>query len=173
MSKSTRYLVKNRYLAAREQAGISRETAAERLHMSTRTLARYELGEGKPGPGDVLNMAAVYEQPLMSAWYCAEECPIGQRYAYRPEEKDLATTVLGLLKSLSYAKLAQERLLEMAEDGNIDSQEMQEFVKVLLLLMEMERKIEALKHWASGVLSIEKLVHSVQKEKAAAFATAR
>lgn len=69
------------YREARESAGISREEAAFRLCIGTRTLAYYEVGERMPAPDVVLKMCQTYRKPELTLRYC-RKCPIGEIYSY-------------------------------------------------------------------------------------------
>lgn len=51
---------------ARNATGLSREEAAHRLYVGSRTLADYELGKTIAPPDVVLRMADVYQEPELT-----------------------------------------------------------------------------------------------------------
>ena len=63
-------------------------------------------------------------------------CEIGQKYVPEIKTKDLAQIVLEMLSSLNYMKKSQERLIEITADGNIDDDEIKDFV---FIQQELER----------------------------------
>lgn len=148
---------------ARKKAGLSIQEAAFRLHIGSRTLLNYENGYSMVPPDIVLKAAEVYNEPLLCARYCVESCPIGQVYATPVEIRDLASSVLGLLKEEADVHSIMHKLVTIAQDGEITQEEIDEFRSILQELIELEQKIETLKLWAVKALSL-----SVKpKEKAA------
>lgn len=154
------------FKAARKAAGLSIEAAAFKLHIGSRTLINYENGHTLVPPEIVLKMAEVYGQPVLTAKYCADYCPIGQVYAYPLVDKDLATIVLGFLKEHNDVRLIRSRLIEIAADGLITEEEIPEFEAILNELLDLEQKIEELKLWAARLLPIATMIRR-RKEKAA------
>jgi transcriptional regulator with XRE-family HTH domain len=154
------------YKAARKAAGLSIEEAAWRLHIGNRTLFNYENGHTLVPPEVALKMAEVYGQPALTARYCAEECAIGQAYAYPVESKNLPALVLGVIKEQNDVRQIRDKLIELAADGEITEQEMPEFQRVLDELMDLEQKIEALKLWAARIVPVAAMIRR-RKEKAA------
>lgn len=154
------------YKAARKVAGISTEESAWQLHIGTRTLFNYENGHRPVPPEVVIKMAEVYGQPSLTAKYCAQECPIGQTYAYPVETKSLPALVLGLVKEQNDVRQIRDRLIELAADGEISENELPEFQGILDELMDLEQKIEALKLWAARIVPIAAMIRK-KKEKAA------
>lgn len=150
---------------ARKAVGMSIEEAAWRIHIGTRTLVNYENGHTLVPPEVALKMAEVYSQPTLTARYCAEHCPIGQKYAYPVERRDLPAAVLGLIKEFNDVKLLRDKLIELASDGVISEDEVPEFERILNELMDLEQKIESLKLLAASVVPIDQLIRR-RKEKA-------
>jgi transcriptional regulator with XRE-family HTH domain len=151
------------YLQARNEADLSREYAAEKLCVSTRTLFRIESGESFPGPQDVLNMQELYGQGCLSARYCAEECPIGMRYAYRVSRKELTVAVMGVLKEYKDVSREWDRLIEIVADGQISEDEKADFEHIISEFMDLEEKFENLKLAAAKVIPIHELVMKKRK----------
>lgn len=154
------------YREARKAAGLSITEAAWRLHIGSRTLVNYENGHSIVPPEVALKMAEVYEQPVLTARYCSEHCPIGQTYAYPVESKSLSALVLGLIKEQNDVRQIRDKLIELAADGEITDEEMPEFQQILDELMDLEQKIEALKLWAAKFLPVAAMIRK-RKEKAA------
>ena len=151
---------------ARKDAGLSIEAAAFKLHIGNRTLINYEGGHTLVPPDVALNMAEVYKKPVLTARYCAEYCPIGQKYAYPIEQKSLTGAVLGLIKEINDVKAVRDRLIELASDGVISEKEIPEFERILSELMDLEQRIETLKLLAASLVPIDQLIRK-RKEKAA------
>lgn len=139
----------NMYMMARLVAGIkSRERAEGKTYISERTLAKIETGERQPKPDEVMAMVDAYRQPTLAINYCQHECPIGQRFSTKAEEKDLASAVLGIIKEYRDLKQVKGELIDIAADGVIDETEKQSFEKILHELDELGQAIKGLKLWA-------------------------
>lgn len=63
---------------ARNAVGLSREEAAQRLYIGTRTLSDYESGRTIAPPDVVLRMAELYQEPELTADYCAKVVQSGR-----------------------------------------------------------------------------------------------
>lgn len=169
MSEVTCQKLPNMYTMSRLKAKKSRFDAAWELHISDRTLARYELAESIPPPDIVDNMAKVYSHPGLTAIYCSDVCPIGQKYAHQIEERDLATAVLGFLRECRDLGSIKDKLVDIAEDGQITTEERVPFEEILNELMDVEQKIEIIKLWAARVLPLDEIIRH-RKEKTASRA---
>lgn len=134
--------------AARNAAGLSREEAAHRLYVGSRTLADYELGRTVAPPDVVMRMAEVYRQPELTADYCAKICPIGQVLAHSLDRSEFAISVLRLLKEFDDVKKLLNDLTRIAADGQVNAHEMDEFKEIMREMIELERQIEELKFFA-------------------------
>ena len=74
---------KNIYQRRREELGLTREAASERLHgLSQEKIERIENERTVPQPDEVLIMSEGYKDPQLCNYYCANECPIGKQYDY-------------------------------------------------------------------------------------------
>jgi transcriptional regulator with XRE-family HTH domain len=129
------------FKAAREAAGLSQEQAAEILHIGRRTLSDYENGKTLVPPDVALDMSKVYGKTEIYARYCADMCPIGQVYAHKVEQKDLALAVLGLLKEYNDVGQIREGLIAIAADGEVDPEEIPEFERFMDELSHLEQKL--------------------------------
>jgi DNA-binding XRE family transcriptional regulator len=169
MPKSTRQQSQNIFREARNKAGMTIFDAAIDLNSCNNTLDKIERKGVPPSPAMALSMAELYGQKELTAVYCSEVCPIGQKYAYRPDIKDLAQAVMGLLMENKHVCGQLDKLIEIASDNQVTDDERAAFEAVLGELMDMEQRIESVKLWAASMtnLSIEAMV---QKRKATVLA---
>lgn len=133
---------------ARNAIGLSREEAAHRLYVGSRTLASYELGETIAPPDVVMKMAEVYGEPTLPADYCAKVCPIGQVLAHSLNRSEFAVTVLRVLKEFADVDKLRGDLIKIASDGKINPHEEAEFTAIMREMVELERWIGELKFFA-------------------------
>ena len=133
---------------ARNATGLSREEAAHRLYIGTRTLADYECHKTIAPPDVVMRMAEVYREPALPADYCAKVCPIGQVLAHSLDRPAFAVTVLRVLKEFADVEQVREQLIGIAADGELKAQELDDFEAVLREAVELEKRIGELKFYA-------------------------
>lgn len=154
---------------ARNRAGISRNEAALRLHIGTRTLTNYEHQVTVTPPEIALRMQDIYQDPTLTARYCAEYCPIGQVYAHQvPENQHLCSAVLGLLKEQTDVEKLREKLIEITADGIIDHHEMPHLEHILEELMDLEKKIAEFKLHVAKMISIPAMMQKRKRPLTAA-----
>lgn len=134
--------------AARNAAKLSREEAAHRLYIGTRTLADYELGRTVAPPDVVMRMAEVYQEPALTADYCSKVCPIGQVLAHTVNRSEFAVTVLRVLKEFADVKEMLDDLVRIASDDQVNPHEVDEFKMIMKEIVELERQIGELKFFA-------------------------
>lgn len=141
---------KNIYFLAREQAGYTREQASERIgYISADRIEKIENERIRPQPDDVLAMAAGYQDPYLCNHYCAQECPIGQKYTPKVEVKDVSQLTLELMVGLTKMNLLKDRLMEIVVDGKISDEEQKDFRTIREQLDQMSIAVEAMKLWIS------------------------
>jgi len=133
---------------ARNAAKLSREEAAHRIYIGSRTLADYESGRTIAPPEVVMKMAEVYQEPALPADYCAKVCPIGQVLAHSLDRSEFAVTVLRVLKEFNDVKKLRDNLVSIAADGQLHDHEMDEFEIILKEMVELEKRICELKYFA-------------------------
>ena len=133
---------------ARNKAGITREEAAHRIYVGTRTLADYELGHTIAPPDVVMRMAEVYREPTLPADYCSTVCPIGQVVAHCVERSEFAVTVLRVLKEFADVERLKDSLVCIAADGELHEHELDEFEAIMKEMVELEKRICELKYFA-------------------------
>ena len=148
---------------ARNKAKLTREEAAHRIYVGTRTLADYESGKTIAPPDVVLKMSEVYQEPELTADYCKKTCPIGQILAHSLDRSEFAVTVLWILKEFADVERLKDNLVNIAADGQLQDHEMDEFQAILKEMVELEKRICELKYFAlrHGV-EIEEIMPAAQ-----------
>lgn len=147
MAKKTVAEDKNIYLRCREEAGLSREAAAEKLgYISADRIYRIEKG-ALPNPEEVLTMAKCYHSPALCNYYCANECRIGQEYVPEVRMKELSQITLEMLATLNALNRDRERLIEICVDGEITDDEVPDFLSIQDSLEKMSLAVSALRLW--------------------------
>lgn len=145
---------KNIYQVTREELGLSREKASEILDgMSPDHIEKIESEKCTLYPGDVLKMAEGYKAPNLCNHYCATECPIGKQYIPEIKIKDLSQIVLEMLASLNSMNKKKERLIEITADGEIDDQEIEDFIYIQEELEKISITVETLRLWSDKMLA--------------------
>lgn len=148
MGKKSTKENKNIYFQSRENAGLTRAQASERIGcISESKIEKIENGTTPPQPEDVVLMAEAYKNPRLCNYYCSHECRIGQEYVPEVEIKGLPEIALGLLSSLNALDKCKERLIEITEDGEITSDEYADFKKIQDQLEKISVTVESLKMW--------------------------
>lgn len=89
-----------------------------------------------PRPDEVLTMAEKYKRPSLCNCYCSQQCPIGQRYVPFVTRRELPAIILEMLASLNAMNSKKERLIEIAADGKISNDEIDDFIHIR---QELER----------------------------------
>lgn len=136
----------NIYKNARITAGFTQERWAEYLGISPDSVRKYEGGGMMPGDDVVLKMAEVSGQLILPYWHLTRKSRIAA--AILPEldeELGLPEAVLGLLIRIDdFREDGLQKLIRIAADGKIDSQEQSAFDEALKQLAEIVSKAIAL-----------------------------
>lgn len=160
---------KNIYQRRREELGLTREAASERLHgLSQEKIERIENERTVPQPDEVLIMSEGYKDPQLCNYYCANECPIGKQYVPEVKIRDLSQIVLEMLASLNMVRKKQERLIEITADGIIDGDEIADFVHIQEDLEKISITVETLQLWSEQMLAkglIDRCAYEEYKSK--------
>ena len=139
---------KNIYRESRESAGLTRETAAERLvFISEDRLERIENEKSAPHPDEIRAMAEQYRNPKLCNYYCSKECPIGKGFVPEIDVKDFSQITLEMLSTINALSRQKDLLIDIAADGNISQEEMDGFASIQENLDKMSQSIESLKLW--------------------------
>ncbi len=154
MGKKSTKENKTKYHLAREELGLSREQASELLEtIPPERIERIENEKVNPYPEEILLMAEKYKRPSLCNYYCSQQCPIGQQYVPEVEVKELSAIVLEMLASLNAVDKRKDRLIEIAADGKIDQEEIDDFIYIQEELERISITVETLQLWAEKMLA--------------------
>ena len=145
---------KNIYQTSREEAGYTRESAAEILEfISADRIEKIESERSLPHPDEILAMASGYRNPSLCNYYCSHECPIGQEYVPEVQFKELSQITLEMLASLNSLEKEKNRLIEITVDGQITEDEMKDFEKIQEQLSQISMAIDSLQLWVQKAIA--------------------
>ncbi len=145
---------KNIYQVSREEAGYTRESAAELLEfISSDRIEKIESERSLPHPDEILAMADCYKNPSLCNYYCSHECPIGQEYVPEVQFKELSQITLEMLASLNALDKEKTRLIEITVDGQITEDEMKDFEKIQEQLSQISMAIDSLQLWVQKAIA--------------------
>lgn len=122
----------------------SREGAAEVTGIDRTRIAYAELGTITPYPEEVLILADAYNAPELTNHYCSHLCPLGKQIVEPIELKELAVATLQLLSSLRSIPEITDNLVDIVEDGVVDTGEREAMEDILTQLRQAARKISTL-----------------------------
>lgn len=149
---------KNRYQLAREELDLTREKAAELLEvLSPERIEKIENERTDPHPDEVLLMSRKYKKPSLCNYYCANQCPIGREYVPEVRMGELSAIVLEMLASLNAVGKQRDRLIEIAADGVISGDEIDDFLRIRRELERISLTVEALQLWSENMLATGKI----------------
>ena len=126
-------------------------------YLAPERLERIENGKFNILPEEVILLSEIYKEPALCNHYCSKVCEIGQKYVPEIKTKDLAQIVLEMLSSLNSMKKSQERLIEITADGNIDDDEIKDFVFIQQELERISITVETLQLWVERMLADGKI----------------
>lgn len=139
---------KNIYQMTREDLGLTREKAAELIPgFSPERLEKIENERVQIRPEDIRLMAEAYKTPGLCNYYCSQECPIGKGRTPRVESKELVQIVVETLNRLNHLNGQKDRLLEIAEDGSIAEDELEDFAGIRDDLERLQVAISTMQLW--------------------------
>ena len=154
MGRSSTRENKTRYQLTREELGLSREKASELLEtIAPERIEKIESERSLPRPDEVLIMAEKYKTPSLCNYFCARQCPIGQQYVPEIRSSELSDIVLKTLASLNAMDRKKERLIEIAADGTISKDEIDDFVRIQKELERISVTVETLQLWVEKMLA--------------------
>jgi DNA-binding XRE family transcriptional regulator len=144
---------KNIYQTSREDAGLTREAAAELLEfISSDRIEKIENEKSLPHPDEILAMADCYKNPTLCNYYCSHECPIGQEYVPEVKLKDLSQITLEMLASLNSLEKEKTRLIEITVDGVISEDEKEDFERIQNQLAQIAMAVDSLQLWVQKAI---------------------
>lgn len=149
---------KNIYQTSREEAGFTREAAAEALEfISSDRIEKIESEKSLPHPDEILAMADCYKAPTLCNYYCSHECPIGQEYVPEIKLKDLSQITLEMLASLNTLDKEKNRLIEITVDGVISDDEKEDFERIQNQLAQIAMAVDSLQLWVQKAIADGKI----------------
>lgn len=145
---------KNRYQLAREELGLSREKASDLLGtIPAERIEKIENEKSLPHPDEVLVMSQKYKKPSLCNYFCSNDCPIGREYVPEVQIKELSAIVIEMLASLNSVNKTRDRLIEIAADGVISDDEIDDFIQIQNELERISITVETLQLWAEKMLA--------------------
>ena len=154
MGRASKKENKNRYQLAREELGLTREKAGELLEViPPERIEKIENERSCPHPDEVLVMSQKYKRPSLCNYYCANQCPIGKEYVPEVKVKELSTIVVEMLAYLNSAEKTKNRLIEIAVDGEISNDEIEDFIRIQQELERISITVETLQLWSERMLA--------------------
>ncbi len=157
---------KSIYQTTREELGLTREKAAELVPgFSAERLEKIENGRTQIQPEDVMLLARYYKSPGLCNYFCANECPIGQVHALRPESKELAQIAVETLNALNRMNQSKNRLLEIVEDGRVRKDEYEDFVEIKSALDRIALSVANLQLWVNEQVARGELSGPEQEQR--------
>ena len=146
---------KNLYQLTREELGYTREKAEEILgSVSAERIEKIENEKAVAYPEEILCMSEKYNEPKLCNYYCANQCPIGKKYVPEIKTKEFAQIVLELLSRLNSLEKSKERIIEIASDGTVRRDELNDFVRIQKELEDISVTIESLQLWTEKMISM-------------------
>lgn len=156
---------KNIYFQSREEAGLTRAQASEKMgYISESRIEKIETEKVTVHPEDVVAMAEAYKKPGLCNYYCSHECRIGQDYVPEVKLSSLAEISLGILASVNSLNEQKDRLIEIAEDGTISSDELPDFLSIQDRLEKLALTVDSLKLWVEHAIANEQFDPETLKE---------
>lgn len=158
MARASTKQNKNIYHTTREELGLTRESASELLELlSPERIEKIENERTAPRPDEVLLMAEKYKAPTLCNHYCSNQCPIGKQYVPQIKPKALSQIVLEMLASLNAMNKQRERLIEITADGEIEGEELTDFVVIQKELERISVTVETLQLWVEQMLAMGRI----------------
>ena len=127
MGKQSKRENKTIYQICREEAGLTRSEASEKMTtVSDSKIEKFEYEIQEPTPYDIIQMADAYRRPDLCNYYCSHKCEIGHRYVPEVKVSDLSNIILETIASLNEINPLTTRLIQIARDGRISASQMLE-----------------------------------------------
>ena len=139
---------KNTYQLSRENAGLTRQQAAEQMEfVSADRIEKIESERSEPHPEEILAMSRCYKDAALCNYYCSNKCPIGKEYVPQVELKDLTQITLEVLSTLNSLEKEKDRFIEIAADSKITEDEMPDFLTIKKKLEQISLTADSLRLW--------------------------
>lgn len=130
---------RNIYKAARRAAGFTQEAAAEKLSISVESIRAYETGQRIPSNEVVELMVICYNAQYLAYQHLHETNVLAAKIVPQLEERTLMEAAVRIYNRLNRfaERHSVERLMEIAEDGQIDDEERKVFDEIMEDLREL------------------------------------
>lgn len=169
MGKQSTRENKTIYQICREEQGLTREKASEKMiGVSASRIEKIEYELQDPTPYDIVQMADCYRRPDLCNYYCSHKCTIGDRYVPEIEVSELSTIILETIASLNEINPLTSRLIQIARDGKITDGEIHDFAYISKKLDEVSLAIDSLNLWVdktAGEKNLNIALLNEEKEK--------
>jgi len=152
---------KSIWQTTRENLELTREKAGELIPgFSPERIEKIENGRTQIQPEDAMMLAKYYKAPALLNYYCVHECPIGQTHSLPTRSKELAQIAVETLNAVNKMNRSKDRLLEIAEDGRVRTDEYQDFIEIKENLDRIALSVSNLQLWmdeqiAAGKFAVE------------------
>lgn len=145
---------KTEYQKCREELKLTRDAASEILPgITPDRIAKIEGNKKPPHPEEVKIMAEGYKNPYLCNYYCSKVCAIGKSYVPEIKDDPLNQTVLEIINALNSMNSNKDRLINIALDGKITDDEIEDFIKIQEILENISKGVESLQLWAEQKLA--------------------
>ena len=145
---------KSIWQTTREDLGLTREKAGELVPgFSPERIEKIENGRTQIQPEDVILLAEHYRAPSLLNYYCCNECPIGETQVIRAESKELTQIAVETLNAVNQMDRIKNRLLEIAEDGQVRKDEYEDFMKIKGVLDRIAQSVSNLRLWMDAQIA--------------------
>lgn len=124
---------RNIYKNARRAAGYTQEAAAERLGISVESIRAYETGQRVP-PSEVVELMVIcYNAQHLAYQHLHETNALTARIVPELEQRSMLEVAVRIYNRLNRfaAKRSLDRLMEIAEDGQIDAEERSDYEDIV------------------------------------------
>ena len=167
MGKQSKRENKTIYQICREEAGLTRSEASEKMTaVSDSKIEKFEYEIQEPTPYDIIQMADAYRRPDLCNHYCSHKCEIGHRYVPEVKVSDLSNIILETIASLNEINPLTTRLIQIARDGRISDDEIKDFALISKKLDEISLAIDSLNLWIDKTASEQALnIELLNEEK--------
>ena len=124
---------RNIYYNARHASGLTQERWAEVLGISVESIRLYESGANMPSDEIALRMAEVAGQQIICYWHLLRKSKIAASELPPVERLPLAQAVVQLLARMRDFERNHryDDLLQIAEDGRVDPEELPQFKEIV------------------------------------------
>ena len=151
---------------ARNEAGLSLESAAELTDVPRKAISKYEVCPEVAPPERILKLSEAYKNKDLLEWYCTDVCPIGKEQHCKIVVNGLSSAAMTFLTELDDVQSIKKLLMRVTCDGKIDATEIEDTSRFMAEIEHIERAIHALKSKVAQELSrIEKARSPVRQHR--------